>query len=73
MIYIITTQTEKGILFLADRNKTKEYWWTKDWYMAFKYFNKEAANKRALEFTNPPAKVITLDEAKKIYPEQIVL
>jgi uncharacterized protein YigA (DUF484 family) len=71
--YVIKVDKEDGgILLLADRNKTKELWWTDNWFLAFRYFNKEAANKRAGELTNPKATVITLEEARRILEPQFI-
>lgn len=65
-MYVIKTSGTKGILFLADRNKTKRYWWTYAMNLVMKFKSLVEADKVATKLKYNNATVITLDEAYRI-------
>lgn len=65
-MYVIKTNGEKGILFLADRNKTKRYWWTYAMNLVMKFKSLVEADRVATRLKYNNATVISLDEAYRI-------
>ena len=65
-MYVIKKTGKKGILFMADRTKTKRYWWTYAMNLVMKFKSLVEADKVATKLKYNDATVITLDEAYKI-------
>lgn len=65
-MYVIKTTGNKGVLYLADRNKTKEYWWTYEIKLVMKFNSLVEADRMATKLKHNNPTVITLDEAYKI-------
>lgn len=65
-MYVIKTTGKKGILFMADRTKTKRFWWTYAMNLVMKFTSKVEAWKVASRLRYNNAEVISLDEAYKI-------
>ena len=61
--YVILLRTIYGNLYLVDRNKTQNIWWSRDPYYAMLFNKKEAAEfqLRKLRFNNP--RIIQIDES----------
>jgi len=70
MNYVVMTHGRKGMfLFLVDRSKTKNQWWSYDWTDAMQFHKESAAKIQAgkLRFKEP--KVITIDRAIELSKE----
>jgi hypothetical protein len=65
-MYVIKTSGKKGVLFLADRNKTQKYWWTYALHLVMKFTSLWEADKVARKYKFNDPTVITYDEACRI-------
>lgn len=70
MTYVVMTQGRKGMfLFLVDRKKIKNKWWSYDWVEAIQFYKKSAAKIQVSKLKYKSPEVITIDEAIKFSEE----
>jgi len=65
MTYLILKKSSCP-LYMADRSKTKSFWWTYKLSLAMEYYSREEAQKKADTFKYGTFRVITKSEAMAI-------
>jgi len=67
MTYVVMTNGKKGMfLFLVDRTKIKDRWWSYDWADAMQFHKQDAAKTQARKLRYKEPEVITINEAIKL-------
>jgi len=70
MTYIVMTKGRKGMyLFLVDRRKIKNRWWSTDWSESIQFQKESAAKIQAAKLKYKSPKVISIDNAIELSKE----